>query len=66
MAADPYEQKDLAADPASADVFKRMVAELNAYWGPLEKLVPDKLPPTRRGRSVNFTWPPKPWGPDSA
>jgi len=63
MARDPYEQKDLAGDLASAAVLKTMTDELTAYWKPLSKLVPLKLPPTNRGRPAHFTWPPNPWGP---
>ncbi len=63
MDADPYEQNDLARDPKHAAVFKRMKAELDAYWAPLAKLVPDKLPPARRTGRHNYTWPADGWKP---
>ncbi|HDZ44117.1 MAG TPA: DUF229 domain-containing protein, partial [Phycisphaerae bacterium] len=58
MAKDTYEMNDLAGEAASSAVLKRMKDELMAYWAPLEKLLPAKMPPSKRGPAPNFTWPP--------
>lgn len=63
MAKDPYEQHDLANDPKYAAVFKRMKAELEAYWRPLAKLLPAKRPPAKRTGRHRYTWPADPWEP---
>ena len=63
MAKDPYEQRDLANDPKHAAVLKRMKAELEAYWRPLAKLLPEKRPPTVRTGKHRYTWPADPWNP---
>ncbi|MCL5269800.1 MAG: sulfatase-like hydrolase/transferase [bacterium] len=61
MKDDPWELKDLAADPAHRETFESMKRELLAFWERQSKRLPDRMPAIVPRSIYNIPWPADPW-----
>jgi choline-sulfatase len=64
LQADPYEMKNLHADPEFADQFNELRRELIAFWDRQSKKMPEKMPARiLPDKPFEVTWPPEEWNP---
>ena len=60
---DPWELRDLAGDPAHADVLRTMAAEMDELWERQRSAMPAEPPAMPWRRTYDIPWPADPWEP---